>query len=159
MTVRIAPAPPDFDDWTGLHKLLTGAFSYMEGRIDPPSSLNRLTPTSLAQKARSEILLLGRDGGRPVVCAFCAPRPPILYLSKIAVAPDCRGRGMLRLVLDRADRIARDHGLDMIELQTRIELTENHDRFRAMGFERFEETTHPGYTRPTSVTFRRPVVA
>jgi hypothetical protein len=45
-------------------------------------------------------------------------------------------------------------GLDHLELQTRVELTENHATFRAMGFVETGRTAHPGYDR-TSITFRR----
>ena len=47
--------------------------------------------------------------------------------------------------------------LPVLELQTRVELTENHATFRALGFVEVARTAHPGYDRPTSITFRRPV--
>ena len=34
--------------------LVLGAFAYMDGVIDPPSSAHRLTPVSLAAKAEAE---------------------------------------------------------------------------------------------------------
>ena len=44
MAIRIEPAASDFSDWAGLLRLLEEAFASMEGRIDPPSSVHRLTP-------------------------------------------------------------------------------------------------------------------
>jgi hypothetical protein len=48
-------------------------------------------------------------------------------------------------------------GLPALELQTRIELTENHALFRHLGFVQTAATAHPGYTRPTTLTFRHPL--
>ncbi len=36
-------------DWSGLLRLIQLAFSGMEGRIDPPSSIHRLTAADLEQ--------------------------------------------------------------------------------------------------------------
>ena len=49
-------------------------------------------------------------------------------------------------------------GLAMLGLQTRVELVENQTAFRAMGFQEVGRTAHPGYDRPTSITYRRAVV-
>ena len=46
-------------------------------------------------------------------------------------------------------------GLTTLELQSRIELLENHAAFTAMGFVKTAETAHPGYDRPTTFTFRK----
>jgi phosphinothricin acetyltransferase len=45
----------------------------------------------------------------------------------------------------------------VLELQTRVELIENHNTFSALGFEKVAETAHPGYSRPTSITMQRAV--
>ncbi|MEL6795078.1 MAG: GNAT family N-acetyltransferase, partial [Pseudomonadota bacterium] len=65
-----------------------------------------------------------------------------------------RGMGLARRLMESAAREARRLGLAALELRTRIELTENHSAFAALGFERTAETAHPGYDRPTSVTMR-----
>ena len=137
--------------------MLVSAFAFMEGRIDPPSSLTRMGPETLADKAATETLLLVEQDGRLIGCAFCDPQPPVLYLGKIAVAADARGRGLARAMVVRAEEIARSQGLDALELQTRIELIENHATFARLGFVETGRTCHPGYDRPTSVTMRRPV--
>jgi phosphinothricin acetyltransferase len=45
----------------------------------------------------------------------------------------------------------------LLELQTRVELIENHKTFGALGFEKVAETAHPGYSRPTSITMQRSI--
>ena len=59
--LAVAPAPPDFAEWETLLALLRRAFAYMEGRVDPPSSLTRMDAAALRDKAGAEALLLAHD--------------------------------------------------------------------------------------------------
>ena len=127
----------------------------MEGRIDPPSSMHRLTEAAIADQARTGEVWV--TGDPPVACLFLTPRPDALYLGKLAVADGHRGRGLARRLVDHAARRAAARGLPALELQTRIELTENHAAFARMGFAATGTTAHQGYDRPTSITMRRPV--
>jgi GNAT superfamily N-acetyltransferase len=144
-----------FTDWHGLLALLHRAFAFMQGRIDPPSSLDRLDAAGIAAKAAAERCLLAFLDGRLVGCVFCAPRPDCLYVGKLAVDPALQRRGIGRALLARAEAEARALGLPALELQTRIELVENQRAFERLGFARTGETAHPGYERPTSVTMRK----
>ncbi|MES2913999.1 MAG: GNAT family N-acetyltransferase [Pseudomonadota bacterium] len=138
--------------WPAVLALLRSEFAYMEGRINPPSSLRDLTPKALDDQVRKgEIWLVGA----PVACVFLTPKPRVLYVGKLAVAAACRGRGLARLLIDQAEVRARALGLPMLELQTRVELVENQTAFQAMGFHEVARTAHPGFDRPTSITYRR----
>lgn len=147
--------PAGFDDWDGLLVLLRESFAYMEGRIDPPSSLNGFDAAKLAAKAAEEELILAFAGGRLAGCLFAAQKGAALYLGKIAVRPELRGQGIARRLFDLAEALARARGLKALELQARIELTENHRTFTALGFEKVGEGRHPGHTRATDVNFRK----
>ncbi len=142
-------------DWAALLHLIRSEFAYMDARIDPPSSMLALTADSMAEQARAgEIWVIGT----PVVaCVFLTRRPEVLYVGKMAVAATHRGQGLARRLIEMADTRARALGLPRLELQTRVELVENHAAFAAMGFVKTAETAHPGYTRPTAFTFQRPV--
>src|SRR3546814_1579053 len=85
--IEVLAKPADFDDWTGLLALLRESFAYMEGRIDPLSSLHRLDASKLAVKAMEEELVLAYVDGALAGCLFAAPRGDALYLGKIAVRP------------------------------------------------------------------------
>lgn len=50
---------------------------------------------------------------------------------------------------------ARALGFPRLELETRIELTENHRAFEKMGFHKTGETAHDGYAHPTSITMQK----
>lgn len=133
--------------------LIRRAFAGMEGRIDPPSSLNRLTVGDVVEK-----ITAGRVWviGTPVVaCVFAIPAKDHLYLGKLAVAPGTQGQGLGRALVRCAEGQARSMGLPALELSTRVELTENHAAFLAMGFRQTGTDSHPGFDRPTSIRFRK----
>jgi N-acetylglutamate synthase-like GNAT family acetyltransferase len=142
-------------DWTAVLGLLRRAFAYMEGRIDPPSSLTRLDADDLAVKGTREVALLACCDGDLVGCVFCEPRSDCLYIAKLAVEPVQQGRGIGRLLVAAAEAEARRSGSPALELETRIELIENHKAFASMGFATTAETAHPGFDRPTSITMRK----
>lgn len=151
MTPRLATDPAL---WPPILALLHAAFAYMEGRIDPPSSLHNLTPEALTRQSElGEIWVIGA----PVACVFLTPKPGALYLGKLAVAASHRGQGLARHLIELADERARVLSLPALELETRVELVKNQAAFRAMGFEEVSRTAHPGYDRPTSITYRRAV--
>jgi GNAT superfamily N-acetyltransferase len=142
-------------DWGRLLALVQTAFAGMEGRIDPPSSMHALTADSIAGQARSgEVWVIGAP---PVACIFLTHKPGALYLGKLAVAASERGKGHARRLVDVAALRAKALGLPAMELQSRIELVENHAIFRKLGFHQTGATAHPGFDRPTSLTFRRAV--
>jgi predicted N-acetyltransferase YhbS len=85
------------------------------------------------------------------------PQEDTLYLGKLAVAHAARGQGLARRLIALSLERARALGLATVSLQTRVELLENHATFAALGFEMTGTTAHPGYDRPTSVSFRRAV--
>ncbi len=155
--VVIQPAPADFCDWEALHRLLVACFAYMEGRIDPPSSLARMPPEVLAAKAAEETLVIAAHNGRLVGCGFLSESRDAIYVGKLAVAAPFRRRGILKALITEAERVARQKGKAFLELQTRVELIENHRTFEALGFVKAGETAHAGFARATSITMRKRV--
>ncbi|MCX7644849.1 MAG: GNAT family N-acetyltransferase [Rhodobacteraceae bacterium] len=151
---RLGPEDPALH---GVWSLLRTTFAYMEGRIDPPSSMHRMTVEDVAAQAAQGELWAVEEDGRVVACVFLTPRRDALYLGKLAVAVSHRGRGIARQLVALAERRAREKGLPAIELQSRVELAENHAAFAAMGFRVTAETAHPGFDRPTSLTFVKPI--
>ena len=142
-------------DWQALLDLIRSAFAYMEGRIDPPSSMQHLTAAGLAaQSQTAEIWVIGAP---PVACVILTPKPGALYIGKLAVAEGHRGKGLARRLIDLAQDRAVALGLPVLELQTRVELASNQATFRALGFAEAGRTAHLGYARPTSITYRRSV--
>lgn len=138
-------------DWDALLALMKRAFAGMEGRIDPPSSLDDMTAQDLAAHP-GEIWVIGRP---PRACMLLTPKPHALYLGKLSVDPLWQRKGYAHILINLAESRAKAMGLPALELQSRIELVENHAIFFALGFEQTGATTHPGYSSPTSLTFTK----
>lgn len=136
--------------------LIRTAFAAMEGRIDPPSSVHALTGAILSERARAGEIWVLEEAGEPVACMILTPQADRLYIGKLAVADAFRRQGLARQLVDHAALRARALGLGLLELQVRIELTENRHAFEAMGFTQSAMTAHPGHDRPTSITYMRP---
>ncbi len=148
--IRLAPDSPVIP---GVLTLIRDSFAFMEGRINPPSSMHRLSTSDVRQQARQgEIWVIG---DRPDAVVFLTPKPGCMYLSKLAVDKDRRGLGLARRLVDLAEMRAAAMGLQVLELQTRVELVENHSAFGRMGFRKSGETAHPGYDRTTSITMQK----
>lgn len=140
----------------GVLALIRASFAYMDGRIDPPSSMHRLTLAALERHCETgEIWALGDP---PLACVLVTPKPDCLYLGKLAVDRARRGAGLARRMVELAVERALALGLPALELQVRVELVENHAAFARMGFVKTGETAHQGYDRPTSITLRRALV-
>ncbi|MGD9866290.1 MAG: GNAT family N-acetyltransferase [Pseudodonghicola sp.] len=147
---RLGPGDPRLRQ---VLRLIQQSFAYMDGRIDPPSSMHRLTLAALSQQAETaEVWALGD----PVVaCVVLTAQPDCLYLGKLAVDGQLRRAGLARRMVDLAAARAAALGLPALELQVRIELVENQAAFARLGFVETGRSAHPGYDRPTSLTLRR----
>lgn len=150
---RVAPDSPQVGV---VLSLIRDSFAFMDGRIDPPSSMHRLTEKAVADHAaRHEIWAIGTP---PLAVVFLTAKPGRLYLGKLAVDAGWRGQGLARRLVAQAEARARALGLPVVELETRVELVENHAAFSKLGFVQTGETAHPGYDRPTSITMHKTLV-
>lgn len=155
--MQISVSPAGFSDWPQLVFLIRESFAYMDSRIDPPSSLKRMGIEEFKSKAIEETLIVAEDDRAIIGCTFAALRDDCVYVGKVAVAQSSRGKGVARAMFAAAEELAMKHGRKFLELQTRVELVENHATFAALGFKKVAETTHAGYRRPTSITMRKQV--
>ncbi|MCX8507615.1 MAG: GNAT family N-acetyltransferase [Rhodobacteraceae bacterium] len=127
----------------------------MQGRIDPPSSANRLTVAELTTQARTGEIWVMEDLGRIIACMILTPAPGHLSLGKLATDPAFRRRGLARQMIRHAESRARAQALPALQLETRLELEENHQAFRTLGFAETARSSHPGYDRLTSIVFTK----
>jgi len=155
--MHISVSPTGFSDWPQLLGLVRDSFAYMDSRIDPPSSLKTMGIEEFKAKAVEETLIIAEENRIIIGCTFAALREDCVYVGKVAVAQSARGKGVARAMFAAAEAMARRHGHKYLELQTRVELVENHATFAALGFQKVAESAHPGYNRPTSITMRKRV--
>ena len=137
--------------------LIRTEFGDMDGRIDPPTSMHRLTAAGVRRQAKAgEVWVIG-PAEAPLACVFLTPKPGALYLGKLAVARAARGRGLARRLVELAQSRARALGLPSLDLKIRVELVDNHAVFARLGFTRVAGSAHPGYDRVTSWIYRKTV--
>ena len=72
-------------DWHALLRLIQTNFAYMEGRIDPPSSMHDLTTEAIERQSESGEIWVVEDDGHPIACVFLTPREGALYIGKLTV--------------------------------------------------------------------------
>ena len=147
--------PQSFQDWSGLLKLLHDAFAYMDNRIDPPSSLHGLDLHGIESKAKQENFLIARQKDKLAGCAFFKSSNNSMYIGKVAVSNQYRQQGLAKKMFTLIEQKAVAENLEYPELETRVELIENHLTFASLGFVKVGESAHAGYDRPTSITMRK----
>ncbi|MEM7724397.1 MAG: GNAT family N-acetyltransferase [Pseudomonadota bacterium] len=146
---------PESDALGDVLSLIQRSFAFMEGRIDPPSSMHLLTTDAIAQQCRDGEIWTLDD---PIAaCIFLTAKEEALYVGKLTVDEPMRGRGLARKLIRHAEIRAHDLNLPALELETRVELTENHVTFSRMGFTKTAEAAHDGYDRPTFIIMRKPL--
>ncbi len=136
-------------------RLIQDSFAYLHQRVDPPSSMHHLTISEISENCCSgEVWTIGV----PIIaCMFLKLKDDALYIGKLAVSENERGRGVGKKMIDHAVGRAVVHNKNFLELYTRIELTENHLAFSKLGFKTITEASHPGYVKPTYLIMRKTV--
>jgi GNAT superfamily N-acetyltransferase len=129
--------------------LIREAFAAQSLATDPPSSALRETATSVAAHLAEGGGAALESGGALVGVALWAERDGGLYLGRLAVLPEWRGRGGARALIAAAETEARRRALPRLHLRVRLALEENRRLFSARGFTPTGEGAHPGYAEPT----------
>lgn len=83
------------------------------------------------------------------------PRDGGLYIGRLSVHPNRRGRGIARRLMAAAEQAARDAGLPRLLLSTRLALVGNRALFAACGFVEVSVHAHPGHAAPTFVSLEK----
>ena len=147
-----APVPLDPSEADRIAALIRRCFAAMPSVQPPPSAL-RVTGADIAAHVAAG------GGGATIpdmrACLLWAVSRDTLTLSRLAVAPEYRGRGLARLLLAEADRVASVRGLTRLTLSTRLALDGNRRLFAAAGFAEGERHAHPGHSEPTFVTLEK----
>jgi GNAT superfamily N-acetyltransferase len=135
--------------------LIHAAFRAQSAPTDPPSNALRETVESVAaQIASGGGACIEADGVMAAVLLWTR-KDDALYLGRLAVPPAWRRRGLARALVAAAEAKARRRGLTRMALGVRVELADNHRLFAACGFAETHRTSHPGYTRPTSIQMEK----
>jgi putative acetyltransferase len=81
--------------------------------------------------------LIGSIDGRAVACGAIRPmEDDVAEIKRMFVVPECRGRGYSRLILAELERLAIDHGYELIRLETGILQPEAIRLYEGAGYRR-----------------------
>ena len=143
------------EDAAAAAEVIREAFAAQSLATDPPSSALRETATSVAAHlAEGGGAALAADGALVGVVLW-AERDEGLYVGRLAVLPEWRGRGGARALIAAAETEARRRGLPRLRLRVRIALADNRRLFAACGFAATKQGAHPGYAAPTFLVMEK----
>lgn len=131
-----------------LHRFVQAIFGALD--IDPPSSVLKETEADFVIRLTKETAFLIESDGVLIGSMFCIADADALYISRLAVAPAWRRRGVASALVETAKAEARRRGVARLTLGARIALPGNVALFRRHGFAVVAETCHAGFTTPTS---------
>ena len=137
--------------------LIRAAFATQSVATDPPPSAVRETATTVAASLAAD----GQGGfaawhaDAMAGCVLWQLQPHGLYLGRLAVHPNHRGRGVAQALVGAVEAQARLLGLPRVVLSTRLVLADNRRLFARCGFAETAQHAHPGYERPTFVDMEK----
>jgi ribosomal protein S18 acetylase RimI-like enzyme len=148
--------PMTTDDASRVAALIRTAFAVQSVLTDPLPSALQVSANEVAEH-------LAKGGGGAVAdvngqlagSAMWAEKAGELYLSRLAVAPAWRGRGIAKALVAAAEQEARAKSLPRIYLSTRLVLLDNRRLFAACGFVETTRGAHSGYAEPTFVNMEK----
>jgi predicted N-acetyltransferase YhbS len=149
MNIRLRPIAPA--DAAAVAALIRTAFAAQSILTDPPPSALRVTEADVAAHLSSGGGAVADADGVIVGSALWTEQDGGLYLSRLAVDPAWRGRGIAKALVATGEAEAREKKQPRIHLSTRIPLLDSRRLFAACRFVETTREAHPGYAEPTSV--------
>ena len=145
------------EDAAATAALIRLAFATQTVATDPPASARNQTTASVSASLASK----GQGGfaawvGQTLAgCVLWQVKPRGLYLGRLAVHPNHRGKAIAPILINAIEAHARHLALPRLLLSTRLALADNRRLFARCGFIETEQHAHPGYAHPTFVDMER----
>ena len=144
-TIRAATAA----DLAAIVKTLQRAFAEYDRRLEPQPGALRETGATLRSRAVPHGAAVAVAGGHVIGCVLFERRGRELYLGRLAVVPEWRGRGIARLLVEHVEHEARAAGAAAVTLNVRVALPENITLFSRLGYHEVGRLAHKGFSDPT----------
>jgi ribosomal protein S18 acetylase RimI-like enzyme len=135
--------------------LIRTAFAAQNRRTNPSSSALLETGSSIAAKIEAGGGFGVFEGGALIAAVLWSLNDDTLHVARLSVAPEARGRGIVRLLIAACETEARRQGIRGMTLKTRLELPENERLFEHYDFARREIEAHPGFETPTTTVMEK----
>ena len=156
--------PLRMDDAAAAAALIRLAFAAQTVATDPPASARNETTASVSASLAAEGPTAKERGGFAAWigqtlagCVLWEVKPRGLYLGRLSVHPNHRGKANAPALINAVEAQARHLALPRLLLSTRLALADNRRLFARCGFIETEQHAHPGYAYPTFVDLERVV--
>ena len=151
MTVRIATP----SDACAIAKLVRLAFAAQSRPTNPPSGALKETADTIREHLLRGGGAMAEVDGVTVGTLLWEEQDGALYLSRLAVHPAHRRRGIARALVAQAERETRRRALVRMTLGVRLVLEDNRRLFASCGFVETTLHRHEGFSEPTWVEMER----
>jgi ribosomal protein S18 acetylase RimI-like enzyme len=142
-----------------LATLLRDAFEEYRGQLDPPSGAHEETAAGVRERLAYARAVLALIDEAPAGCVFYELPEEYAYLSRLAVLPAYRRRGLARGLIDYVEGRAREVGRTHIRLGVRIVLHRQRAYYERLGYRAIHALTHAGYAEPTYLMMEKRLAA
>ena len=149
MSEDAAIRPAMAADVSAIVKTLQRAFAEYDGRLDPQPGALRETGATLRSRVMPHGAAVAVVGGQVVGCVLFEHRGTEIYLGRLAVVPERRGRGLARRLVDHVEHESRAIGATAVTLNVRVALPENITLFLRLGYHEVGRLAHRGFSDPT----------
>lgn len=138
-------------------RIIKTAFAEQKGLVSPPSSAESKTIEIVNHELKTANALVGEYEGKIVACVFYQPISDEIYIDRLAVLPEFRRRGFGKLLMEEIESRTAGLGIRKLSLSVRIELENQQNYYRKMGFEITSYESHEGYNKPTYVMMKKSI--
>jgi GNAT superfamily N-acetyltransferase len=141
MTVNVRFASSE--DAPAVRDTALRAFAEMRGLIDPPPGILFESEEDVRRAIETEGAVVAEDRSIVVGSARFEVKPEFLYIGRLAVPPEHRGRGIGGTLLAFLEQHARELGLSETHVSVREALTDNLAMFEHWGYLPVTRDPHP----------------
>lgn len=126
-----------------VRELMLGAYAEYAATLNPPSSafLETVDDTAAAMGRGGAVLAF--EGVTPAGSGRYQCREGYVYLERLSVLPEFRGRGVATALMAAMEQRARELGHAQTQLAVRMALPRNLDLYKRIGYETSAITPHP----------------
>ena len=146
-------------DEVAMLALIKAAFEEQRGIIDPPSSALDKTVAILHQELTTASALVAeiKSATKPALggCIFYEQKQDAVYLSRLAVPPSYRGRGIGIALIQAAEERGKAMGLRAATLSVRLALLGQQAYYEKLGYRFVGYGTHEGFAKPTFIKMEK----
>jgi ribosomal protein S18 acetylase RimI-like enzyme len=137
--------------------LIREAFEQYRGQLEPPSGAHDETVESMLSWLTGAHAVVAILDQQPVGCVLYELDGAVLTMSRLAVPPQHRGRGIGRELVAYVERRALEFGCTRVQLGVRLALAALIGWYGALGYREVARGTYEGFSQPMYAILEKPI--